>query len=152
MRGCNSSSELTAMPLRTNRYSGAVTFSRYNPPMPYCLQCSYSLRGLKSSKCPECGQQFNRRKRSTYRLRPETTNWVHKFSDVIWGFFLGIPAGIVLVVLCFFLLPTPFVWVAMAIPIFTAVASWFYPKPTHLILDIVALFLFIRSDVTTVSF
>jgi len=32
---------------------------QFIPPPLYCLHCSYDLRGLRSSRCPECGSEFD---------------------------------------------------------------------------------------------
>lgn len=36
----------------------------------YCLGCGYSLSGINSRKCPECGKTFSSTDRSTYSLHP----------------------------------------------------------------------------------
>ena len=37
----------------------------------YCRSCGYLLRGLTASRCPECGQAFDRGNPKTYRKKPK---------------------------------------------------------------------------------
>jgi hypothetical protein len=44
--------------------------TRASAPTAYCRQCGYSLRGLPSGKCPECGGAFDWAGRKTFARRP----------------------------------------------------------------------------------
>src|SRR5215213_5850324 len=40
------------------------------PAAAHCRRCGYSLRGLESGKCPECGGAFDLAERKTFARRP----------------------------------------------------------------------------------
>lgn len=61
----------------------------------FCLRCSYSLEGLYSNQCPECGLSFNLNDSNTYKRRPRLhflRRWVARFSFslVLFIMLLGI--------------------------------------------------------------
>lgn len=41
------------------------------PPTAVCLRCGYSLRGLETPRCPECGSAFDPADRRTYARRAD---------------------------------------------------------------------------------
>src|SRR5678810_907663 len=40
----------------------------FPPEVALCLKCNYSLRGLTSHRCPECGREFDPRDPTTMKL------------------------------------------------------------------------------------
>lgn len=42
-------------------------------PELYCVHCGYNLHGIESTRCPECGQEFDRAAASTSRIP-----WMHR--------------------------------------------------------------------------
>ncbi len=56
----------------------------------YCRRCSYCLKGLHETRCPECGSAFDLTDPMTYRTRPRRT-WIGKTLAI-----LLIGAGLVL--------------------------------------------------------
>jgi hypothetical protein len=58
----------------------------------YCGRCFYDLRGLRSRRCPECGQPFNPDKPGTYSRTPHSTrvrDFLNSVADVLSDAFGG---------------------------------------------------------------
>lgn len=54
----------------------------YPPNDATCLQCGYPLRGLSTSRCPECGRAFDPLRPETFR-RPDDPGTIRKGIDSI---------------------------------------------------------------------
>src|SRR5687768_10963227 len=58
----------------------------------YCGRCFYDLRGLRSRRCPECGQPFNPNQPATYCRTPHSTrvrDFLHTVGDTLSDSFAG---------------------------------------------------------------
>jgi hypothetical protein len=45
------------------------------PPMKYCLGCSYVLDGLPECRCPECGRPFDPNDPRTFKTARSRKRW-----------------------------------------------------------------------------